>query len=346
MAISLVAMFGLLAILAVNAIASNADILSYQRGVTSIVDGRSPYAPSQVSGPYQLGTVSWGRGFVYPPTSVGILWPTALGVIGIFKLVNASALLIVVAVLAWRLTGRPSAVGAAIALTLAHPGMHVREGQVEPLIAAGIGALWLWPSGWLAVGGGLVKLHPFAGLVWAVRKGGSITPPLATGAAVIGIWALIAPDLWRDWMASTVNMRADCNAIGWPSVNCLTGIRWLGPALAGILLLGTWRMRSDKVAFLLLTLAIVVAAPDTYASYWLIPWVGALPLLLTEAGAVGWRPLLRGQLHPPATVRAELKWQSLPVAESDSLQPVPVEATSLPGAATIEGLTGGPQSVR
>jgi hypothetical protein len=285
LAVALVAAFGLIAILAVNAIASNADILSYQGGVAAIVRGDSPYVELQVSGPYRLGLVSWGKGFVYPPTAIAVLWPTAIGLVGLWKMINAVALLLVVAGIAWRQTGRPLAVGAAVALTLVHPGMHVREGQVEPLLAACIGALWLWPSGWLATGGGLVKLHPFVGLVWVARRGGPMLHPLMSAAAVIAVWGLLAPDMWRDWLATTVNMRADCNAIGWPSVACVSGLRWLGPGLAALMLIGVYRARSDKAAFLLLGLAILMAAPDTYASYWLIPWVCALPMMLTPLPA-------------------------------------------------------------
>jgi hypothetical protein len=254
-----------------------------------------------------------------------------LGLIGLFKLINASVLVIVVAAIAWRQTGRALAVGAVVALTLAHPGMHVREGQIEPLLAAGIGALWLWPSGWLAVAGGLVKLHPLGGLVWVARKRGPIVKPVLFAIAGVAVWALIFPDLWRDWLSSTVNMRADCNAIGWPSVTCVTGIRWVGPAIAAIMLLGTWRVRSDKVAFLLLSLAILVAAPDTYASYWLIPWVGALPLLLTEPRVATWRRPGSPQATPVLMPR-ETNWHAIPIAAHGTFGLVPI-TTAHPTAA-------------
>jgi hypothetical protein len=198
---------------------------------------------------------------------------------------------------------------------------------VEPLIAAAIGALWLLPNGWLAVAGGMVKLHPLAGLVWALRKRGPILAPVLFAIAGVAIWALIWPELWRDWMASTMNMRADCNAIGWPSVNCVTGIRWLGPALAGVMLFGTWRVRSDKVAFLLLSLAILVAAPDTYASYWLIPWVGALPLLLTEPRAVTWRRPRSLPARPSVILPRETSWHAIPIADHASRGLVPISTT-------------------
>jgi hypothetical protein len=85
--------------------------------------------------------------------------------------------------------------------------------------------------------------------------------------------------VWHDWLISMLNARPACNDIGWISIACVTHVAWLGPGLAIALLACVYIVPAERLAFAFLGLAIIAAAPDTYAPYWLIPWATAVPLI-------------------------------------------------------------------
>lgn len=255
-----------------------ADWWSYHDGASRLVSSGTPYSAMQ-SAPYPLHEAAWGDGFVYPPPAAVLLLPTLLGAWTFYALNLAGVVAFVgVAVLIAR-QERLGRIGVLLigALALAHPGFQeVREGQISPLIAAGVGALWLLPraSGWLAVVTGMVKAYPGIGLVWALRQRAPLRGPILLGIGMV----LATGWLWPGWIDAMLNAQPGCPAWSLPSIACTTGIRWAGYIVGGGLALLAWRLPSDRVAFLVLTLAMLAPAPDLYWGYWMVPFMGALPL--------------------------------------------------------------------
>jgi hypothetical protein len=257
--------------------ANFADLQSYQRGAKAILTGASPYADWQLSGPYPLDAAVRGRGFVYPPTAGFLLLPLLVPAIAVaFGLLSALAFVVIGALIVRRALG-PDAALVAAALLLAQPGLHeIHEGASSMLVAAGVGLMWLRPrwSGWLGVAGGLLKIYPALGLLWAWRMRASILPPLAVGLVLA---ALVATS-WLPWFTAMRNAQPGCPAYGLPSFGC-AGVAWLGYLLAAGLALAMWRIRDDATAFAVLGIAMVVAAPDLYWGYLLVPTMAFIPLL-------------------------------------------------------------------
>ena len=129
----------------------------------------SPYSAMQLAGPYPLHEIAGGNGFVYPPTAAYPLVPLLLdGAPYVWERPECLRLAAVALAIVRREWGRLTTAGwlVAGAIILSQPGLYeVREGQMSPLIAASVDAMWLWPrqSGYLAVAGALFELYPVAG---------------------------------------------------------------------------------------------------------------------------------------------------------------------------------------
>lgn len=272
----LLVLYGLSTVFTYGVLTSNgADWLSYYSGAERLVTTGSPYSSVQ-SEPYLLHEMAWGEGFVYPPPAAVLLLPTLFGP-ATFPLLNLAGIVsfVWVSVLLARRDrlGWPwiTLIGA---LALANPGFReVREGQLSPLIAAAVGAMWLGHAGVLSVVAGAVKVYPGLGLMWALRRGESVRGPLLLAALLAAgtLW------LWPEWIDAMANAEPGCPAWSLPSIACVTGTPWAGSAVAGVLTIVAWRLPWDRPAFLLLTLAMIAPAPDMYLGYLMVPFVGVLP---------------------------------------------------------------------
>jgi hypothetical protein len=191
---------------------------------------------------------------------------------GLIAFVGVAVLIARQHALPWRLVAMFGA------MALAHPGFReLREGQVTPLIAAAIGGLWLFPkaSGWLGVAAGMVKVFPGLGLLWALRQRASLIAPI--GLAIAGL--LLGGGLWIDWLEVMLNARPGCPDFALPSIGCVTGVPALGWSAAALIAALALKMRSDRVAFFLLAVAMICPVADLYWGHLMVPFMGALPLL-------------------------------------------------------------------
>jgi len=260
-----------------------ADLSSYRAGAAKAIELQSPYSAMQLAGPYPLDAAAWGRGFVYPPPVAFLFAPLLIDSSAfVWNIVTVSAFVLVAFAIVRREWGPmgPVASLVALALILRQPGLQeVFEGQMSPLIAAFVGMMWLQPraSGYWAVAAGLFKIFPLAGLVWAGRRRAAVLMPIAI-LALVGVTTIVlTPSWWRDWVTSVGNARAACPTIALPSFTCV-GLPWLGYLLAGVLCVSALRLKRDDLAFVALTVGMVIGAPDIYWGYMLIPFVGLLPL--------------------------------------------------------------------
>lgn len=278
------------------------DFSSHASAVQRALHGDLVYTAVQLAGPYHLPDISRGRGFVYPPTAVLLLLPAALGSawavvllvgsLGLMALVMTEIVRRELPDYAW--AGWPVA-----GLLLISPiaGDAINAGQVTPLLAAGYGATWLWPriSGWVAVAGGALKLYPLVLLAWAVRNRASLRWPIAFGVGLVvaaTLWLGVA--IWQHFWTAWQNALPQCTPPSLGSAACAFGrpgqLVALGTAV--MLALVATRFAGPAVAFLMVAIASVLAAPDLFPNYLLIVAVGALPLVCcTVSGAMTSRPM-------------------------------------------------------
>lgn len=264
------------------------DFSSHASAVQRALHGDPVYTAVQLAGPYHLPDISRGRGFVYPPTAVLLLLPAALGSAwAVVLLVSSLGLMaLVMTEIVRRELPDYAWVGWPVAgLLLISPiaGDAINAGQVTPLLAAGYGASWLWPriSGWVAVTGGALKVYPLVLLAWAVRNRASMRWPIAFGILLVAaatLWLGMAT--WQHFWIAWQNALAQCSPPSLGSAVCAFGrpgeLVALGTAVALALLAS--RFAGPAVAFLMLAVASVLAAPDLFPNYLLIVAVGALPL--------------------------------------------------------------------
>lgn len=248
-----------------------ADAVTYALAVGRWLGGESPYTAMQ-SQPYPLYLVASGMGYIYPPPSLPLLLPLAggHGVLRAWAFAGGISVAIVAALLV-RDMGRRVAL-AVFGLTLLLP-MNVDSGQASPWIASAVGlsyAAHRWGSVAAAAAGAL-KIYPLLAVRW--------WPALAAPAAL----GLVTAGLWPDWIEAWLNGRPSCVPTALPSVTCAIGTAWPAYALAVVLLLGAWRA-PRPVGFFLLTVAMIVPAPDLFHGYLLVPYMGMLVAVPHVAG--------------------------------------------------------------
>lgn len=255
---------------------NNADALSYQAAALRVLAGQSPYTAMQLAGPYSLVEAAGGGGFVYPPPAALLLVPFALGTpfFVLFKIASVAGLLTIV-----MLIMRPRTVLGVffwVAVTLAQPGLtEVKEDQISIAVAALFGLVWLGTSS-AAVLGGALKPYTLVGLIMTIRRRGSWRWSLILGACLLAL-SLVVPGGWGQFLTAWSNGRPGCPDYALPSSAC-AGFGWVGYLGAAVLLFAAWRVRSESLAFALIGVATILPAPDLYAGYLLIPFVGLLPL--------------------------------------------------------------------
>jgi glycosyl transferase family 87 len=265
-----------------------ADFESYAAAVRRALDGHAIYASFQTSGPYQLPEIIQGRGFAYPPSAVLLLAPTAIASFAAVPFVLVSLTLMTAVVVLIVRAQMPSVawIGwllAALILLSPAAGDAIYVGQVTPLLAAAFGASWLLPrwSGYLGVMGGAIKIYPALLIVWAVRNRVDVVRPLLVAAILVVVATVwLGADQWLDFVAAWKNARPQCVPPSMGSLTCSLGPLGAvgGVAAATGLSITAMRITSASVAFLLIAVASVIAAPDVFPNYLLIVVVGGLPL--------------------------------------------------------------------
>ena len=264
------------------------DFSSHATAVQRALNGDAVYTAVQLAGPYQLPDISRGRGFIYPPTAVLLLLPAALGSIwAVFLLLGSLGLLtfVVTEIVREELPAHAWIGWLLAAALLISPiaGDAIDAGQVTPLLAAGYGASWLRPrlSGLVAIVGGALKIYPLVLLAWAIRNRVSMWLPAAVAVFLIAaatVW--LGPSIWLHFWTAWQNAVPQCAPPSLGSFACAFGrtgeLAALGATFALTMLAAT--AVGPPVAFFLLAIASVVAAPDLFPNYLLIVVVGGLPL--------------------------------------------------------------------
>lgn len=277
------------------------DFITYWAGARHLLEGAPLFAPEQLTGPYRLPDMDYGSGYVYPPTAAALSVPLApLPVSIAWAIFVAGA----VGLLGWAvfriareagLSRRGAAVAVALIVTSGPVGQGVFAGNVNLWVGTGLAFAWLRP-GWstaLAVIGALIKLYPGIGVLWAIRRRMFRWRPILVGAVFgLVVVAVFGLPLWREFLTSLANARPLGAAFPQPPRANLEP--FVGPTLAAI---GSWLLtaalalaalgvRSDRLAFFLLSLAMILPAQEWHAHYYLIPVIGALPGACRLAAAV------------------------------------------------------------
>lgn len=268
-----------------------ADASSYRGAVERWLSGASPYSAEQLSGSHTLGSAVGGAGFVYPPSALVLFLPLALGFEAtlLWVLLTHAAFVGVVFLIARReLANTPLAAALVpVMVALALPGMNeIRFGNASALIAALVGAMWLLPR-WaavIAVLAGAIKVFPLIGAAWGARWGASIRPALAVGVGLVAISLTAGIGRWAEWVTAMTTAIPSCPEWALESISCATGSSAPGLLLAAAFVAGAVLAPSRAIGFLLLTVAMIVPAPDLYQHYLLIPFVGILPIACEALG--------------------------------------------------------------
>lgn len=276
------------------------DYLTYAAGASRLLSSSPLYPSFQLVGPFFLGDAAWGAGYVYPPSSAVLSFPLGLvsAELGFVLFTAASAVALgTVVYYIGRSHGlrRPTALGLSLLVLSSGPAIDsLSTGNVNSLAAAALGVSWLKPrwSAHSAVVGGLVKIYPGFGLLWSFRLRQPIVIPILLGFGLVAL-TLLWPgiDAWTDFVRTVSNGRSSGFAFIQPPRNVLepmigaAGASIVAVAATGLLALVAWRHPSDRIAFFALSLAMIMPAPDWYFHYYLIPVVGAMPLVAIRLAA-------------------------------------------------------------
>jgi hypothetical protein len=271
------------------------DYQTYWVGARHVIEHAPIYAVWQLHGPFPIGFAAFGRGYVYPPTAALISIP--LGVISLdwSWMVATTGLAIALAVVSFRIARREglshrASRWAAILVVASGPSVEaLATGNANVLIAIGLGVLWVKPgwAGHLAVVGGLIKVYPALGLAWAVRKRSALRWPLAVAMLLVVVSILVLGiQPWIDFYRVIRDGQATSDfALEAPRAALESLIGPIASALvtyavAGLLTLFVARGQNDHRDFFVLSVAMILPAPDWYLHYLVVPVVGLLPIII------------------------------------------------------------------
>jgi len=202
-------------------------VAAYRRASLDLLEGRSPYLPEQLSGPFPALRYGW---YLYPPVFAQLLTPLAIlpPSIGAVLWLLLQALMLfaatwVAASAAGARQTRDRIVWTGVALSFFMPNVEVLwTGNLGGPLALSVGALLgtraagrgrdgrrTLIAGALAGAAAVVKLAPFAWLPAVLRAGGG----LARGS-LFGLGALVVPSVvlvpqaWLDYAQVLVNLIA------------------------------------------------------------------------------------------------------------------------------------------
>ena len=292
------------------------DFDTYAATGERILAGEPVYAGWQFE-PYVLIDAARGNGFVYPPSSAVLLtwaaWTPAI----LWRLTNLMALIVVSALMV-KHRGLTTTVAAITVLMLFSPMWNAwANGQVTPLLAAGFGLAWIYPKWAWAVAalGGAIKLFPFILLAWVLRERGwrevGYGIALAVGIALLTL-PVTGAGAWGDFIQVLRNGEPNCTYAPINSVRCVLGPS-IGPEAAQLLSFVTAAamtalavvVGSRALAFVLLSSAVIVAAPDLNRPYWLFLFIGGLAVVSGIDWGTAWRRrITRSDAGRPADGRA------------------------------------------
>lgn len=277
----------------------NADFRTYWIGARHLIDGAPLYAEEQLVAPYRLVDMDFGIGYVYPPTAAAMSVPLLLlsADVGwaVFSGLGLACLGAAVFVMARREGVDRVAAGATVAVVLfSGPAVQAAiAGNVNLWLGVGLASAWLWPrsASWLAVVGSLVKLYPALGLLWTMRHRAWAWTPIASGT-VLGLLvvATFGTRLWAEFIATLTNAQPFGATVPQPPRLVLQPI--LGPAgaefvafgITGVVATAVLLVRQERLAFFLLSLAMILPAQEWTTHYFLIPIIGSLPGLVSLLG--------------------------------------------------------------
>jgi Glycosyltransferase family 87 len=293
------------------------DWLTYQHAAQRLVAGEPIYAAAQLQGPYHLTDVVL-IGYAYPPPSVVLFLPFALGDPG-------------------RLAWLALNIGVFMAGLTALTHIYARQAFL-PVLALLLATLAVFGPYTEAVATGNSSLGMAGLLAWAMVIGGRGVGPWAGVAAVSrvtpGLIAMLAPrgelrrqlllaaltgivlvvatlplvgiESWRDYLISLSGAVPTCDG-GVSSLTCyLTPTLGLGAAkaislgLAVLIALAAARTTRPLLAAGAVAVAIVLPLPDLWPHYLLFIFV---PLWAALAGAIG-RVACRSEVEPEVRRRA------------------------------------------
>lgn len=189
--------------------------------------------------------------FHYVPPVAQLLAPIAAVVAAVPFLIGFRALLLLAV---WDLAGRRMLDMLAL-LAFIPLAYSLRVENVEIFMAiAVVYGLARWP--WAFLLGGLVKVSPGLGLVYLAlqRRWRDVLVSAALGAGIVVVSYLLAPDLWRDWLAA-INGRSD--VIG----NSIVPLPYSVRAIAGFVLTVVAGLVGRRRGELLLVAAVTIANP-------------------------------------------------------------------------------------
>ena len=282
----------------------NADFQTYWAGARRLLDGAPLFAPAQLNGPYRLGDMDFGTGYVYPPTAAVMSLPFGVLPVDVgwfvFNGVALAALGAAVYLIGRRegLGQTASAIVVALVLSSGPVGQAVIAGNVNLWMGVGLAAAWLWPrsASSFVVIGALIKLYPGIAILWSVRRRVWSWPPLIVGA-VFGVIVGVAfgTKLWTEFLTTLANARPFGAAFPQPPRSVLdpvlgsTGASFVAYAITGLLGVAVLWVKGDHLAFFLLSMAMIMPAQDWHTHYFLIPLIGALPAVLSMLARSRWR---------------------------------------------------------
>jgi hypothetical protein len=160
--------------------------------------------------------------------------------------------------------------------------LEIYLGQVDILIGAAIVIGFRYPAAWAFPL--LTKVAPGVGLLWFAfrREWRSLLIALSATAAIAGVSAIAAPDLWRGWLDLLFRSFGEPQPVLW---SYLAVPVWLRLPVAVALL--WWGARTDR--YWTVPAAATLTMPILWANIFTI-LVGAIPLLplLGETTARAW----------------------------------------------------------
>jgi hypothetical protein len=264
------------------------DWVTYANAVSRVAAGLPLYADAQLHGAYQLNDMVMS-GYAYPPVSLILMAPFASPEIGRVAWLSLGILTFTGGMLAVtrRYHGlRNPYLVALLFVTLAFSGPYteaVYTGNSSLLLAGFFALSVAYPrrwAGWTSAVGGLIRITPGAGLMLSWRANGR-RQVVVVVAASVAILVLTIPvfglETWRDYVASLAGAVPSCDRLVNSPTCYLMPITGLSLAkvvvvgAAGILLMGALRIRSDLLAALLVSVAIVIPLPDLWPHYLLFP---------------------------------------------------------------------------
>ncbi len=200
--------------------ATKSDWLTYVRGADAVLAGKTPYAPFEVQGPFQLPEAADGLGYVYPPSSAVVLAPF-LRPFELWAALSLALFLGGALATLWvhrRLAAGPIA-GVLVFTALWAPLWDGVSSGTFSVAAAGL--LGLGYAGFSTAGvGAAVKLFPASWILLTRKRRDLAWSALGLGVPILVSVVLAGIEPWSEYVQVFRNATPDC-ARFLPSATCL-----------------------------------------------------------------------------------------------------------------------------